>query len=195
MINPLNYNDEPLEALNPLAEELLEVILQEEECYPWNPAEPEAEAYFKELEADFSLLDGFNSEEIASQAESLFSHLHKYWSSVSTTQVRESLAQKFGHLIPVSPLETIIKQAENILEENLDPLSQLIECVKPLWLNWTEEDFQVLARPFVYAMEQNYPIRQAEWDELSEIEQIRLTLAIAQEALAELQAKNSNKIE
>jgi hypothetical protein len=63
--------------------------------------------------------------------------------------------------------------------------------------SWGEEDLQVLARPFAYAMRGSETemlevalrsVRCAEWADLSSIEQARLSLALARYALDQMPA-------
>lgn len=75
-----------IEELDELSDELLEAITLGEGNYPWNPADPEAEAYFAELEADFSVTDCFDSREIEAQAETFFSQLHQCWEKAKNAQ-------------------------------------------------------------------------------------------------------------
>ena len=186
-------------ALNQLSEEFLEALLQEEAPYPWNPAEPEAEAYFAAIEQNFSFEDWSESEEIAPRAKTLFSHLHQCWESIDASRVRKSLAQQFGNLVPSSWLEAIAERAEQMFSANISPVQQLVECVKPLLSNWTEEDLRIFARPLAYAMRGSTEKatesavkleNQVQWDELSQVEQVRLSMAIARYALVQLQAEN-----
>ena len=195
----LMAHQENEEALQQCHEELLEALLEETVTYPWNPSAIEAENYFMELEHNFSLEEFSDSEEIAGKAENFFSHLDQCWSSQTKFRVKESLLTKFGKIAPVSWLEMIADQAEQIVEAKLSPLNQLVECIKPLLSNWAEEDLQVFARPLVYAMRGSREVatenalsleKQLTWDDLSEIEQVRFSMEIANYALLELQAEN-----
>lgn len=185
------HHEESDSNLNQFAGELLEVLLQEEAPYPWNPADPETEAYFTELEQSFSLLDSGESDAVASEAETFFSHLHQCWATSGTARVQNFLAERFGDCVPTSWLEAIVHQAEQIVAVNLTPLHQLVECVRPLLSNWTDEDLQVFARPLVYAMRGQVYVQQAPWNELSEIDKVRLSMVIAKDALGQLEAENS----
>ncbi len=176
---------------NPLAEELLEVLLQEEDYYPWNPADPDAEEYFTELEESFSLVDALGSVELDNQAETFFAHLHQCWPSPAKSNLRTALVEQFGSLLPIAWLETIIEQAERSVSQNLQPINQVVECIKPLWSSWTEADLQLLARPLVYAMRGTTPSKEVAWDELSEVDKIRLSMAVAQDVLEQVQASQS----
>jgi hypothetical protein len=167
--------------------DFLEVLLQEESCYLWNPADPETEAYFEQLEQSFSLIDSSESEEIASQSERFYATLHQCWESTQSNRVKESLFKRFAHLAPSDWIDAIAEQAERIISENLSPIDQLVACVQPLLANWGEEDLQVFARPLVYTMRGESGVKVAPWDELSEIEKVRFSMKIAQEVLMELQ--------
>jgi hypothetical protein len=183
-------------SFNPFTGDFLEAILQEECPYPWNPADPETEAYFDRLEQQFSCLDSSDSDELISQSEALFTQLHQCWTSATspTATVKQFLTERFGKLVPFSWLEAIAEQAQQVVAATThsSPMHQLVECVKPLLSNWVEEDLQILARPLVYAMRgETISVREEQWDKLSEIDQVRLTLAIAQEALMQWQAESS----
>lgn len=191
-------------ALSSTHGELLEALLQpDEDFYPWNPAEPEAEVYFAELERGFLLSDWQEEEEIKSASQALFNQLNQCWAprvSLVTDSLQLSLFERFGALIPQSWLEAIANQAQQIFQSNLSLADQLVLCVKPVLPNWAQEDLLVLARPWAYAMrgtpnsaveETSIDDRPVEWGELSQIEQVRLTLEVAHSALAQLQDSKS----
>ena len=94
----------------------------------------------------------------------------------------------------VSKLDKIIDKAQEIVYLNLSPLEQLIQCVKPLLSNWSEDDLHIFARPLVYQMRGTTEFKQAPWDELSEIDQVRLTMKIAQDAIVQFQKQHSQTI-
>lgn len=190
------------DALSGTQGELLEALLQpEEDFYPWNPAEPEAEAYFAELERGF-LLDHWQEEEaVQCSSQALFDQLHQCWAtpvSSATDTLKVSLSQGFANFVPQAWLEAIASKARQVFQSNLSLADQLVLCVEPLLPNWAEEDLLVLARPWAYAMrgtsepswEKTPSVEQAlEWRELSQMEQVRLSLAVAHSALTQL--KNS----
>lgn len=186
----LTYQDSD-NTLNALKCELLALLLEEESAYPWNLTDPEAEAYFTELEAGFSLVDCLDDDELRFNTDSLFSSLNECWDDLAQSQVSSSLLAKFGDYIPTHLLDKIVQQAQDTIAFNLSPLQQLIECVKPLLSNWAEEDLQIFARPLVYAMRGTNETKQVPWSELSEVEQVRLTMKVAQEALQQLQKESS----
>jgi hypothetical protein len=74
-------------------------------------------------------------------------------------------------------------------------MEQLVACVRDALPSLAEEDLQVLARPMAYAMRDEASnvtesvlaaTRALDWAALSEIEQARLGLTIAYEALSQL---------
>ncbi|MFW6359585.1 MAG: hypothetical protein ACOC0N_10305 [Chroococcales cyanobacterium] len=194
MVNQSMPSKESQERESQYRLELLEAILAQESVYPWNPADPEVEAYFATLEEEFCLWD--NTEEgITLEAENFFDQLHSCWETRPNDRVKQSLIKRFGNLVPVSWLEAIATQAKRVVSRPLVPTEQLVACVQPLLSQWTEADLQIFARPLVYAMRGtpnngletlfNF-VRQAPWDELSSVEQVRLSLAIANYALQQL---------
>lgn len=199
---PIHYENRE-DALRQAQAELLEALLQpEEDFYPWNPAEPEAESYFTELERGFLLSDWQGEDEIADASQDFFNQLHQCWTSPvlsETDTLTVSLSERFAAFMPQTWLEAIANKARQVFSSNLSFADQLVLCVKPLLDNWAEEDLLVLARPLAYAMrgasqpEPEAPlnvVQHLEWTELSPMEQVRLTLAVAHSALAQL--KNSS---
>lgn len=188
------------DALNSVHGELLEALLQaEEDFYPWNPAEPEAEAYFAELERGFLLEQWQEVEDITQASQALFNQLHQCWSSpewVVEENLRQSLSERFAAFMPEAWLEAIAHKAQQIFSTNLSLAEQLVLCVKPLLPNWAEDDLLVFARPLAYAMrgksestpETQLSVAQPiDWTELSPMEQARFSLTVAHSALLQLQ--------
>ncbi|CAA9281364.1 hypothetical protein AVDCRST_MAG92-3563 [uncultured Coleofasciculus sp.] len=190
------YYENCEDALSGTQGELLEVLLQlGDDYYPWNPAEPEAEVYFADLEREFSLSDCQDEAQIESCSQGLFDKLHQCWASLSESNdtLNQSLAQRFASFVPQRWLEAIANQARTVVSINLSLADQLVLCVKPLLPSWTDEDLLVLARPLAYAMRGTAaPSRSAEWTELSQMEQVRLSLAVAHSALAQLKDTSDN---
>jgi hypothetical protein len=190
------YYENCEDALSGTQGELLEVLLQlGDDYYPWNPAEPEAEVYFADLEREFSLSDCQDEAQIESYSQGLFDKLHQCWASLSESNetLNQSLAQRFASFVPQTWLEAIANQARTVVSINLSLADQLVLCVKPLLPSWTDDDLLVLARPLAYAMRGTAaPSRSAEWTELSQMEQVRLSLAVAHSALAQLKDTPDN---
>lgn len=189
----IQYYEDREDTLSGIQGELLEVLLQpEEECYPypWNPADLEAEAYFVELEKELLFADWQEEEDIQSASQALFHQLHQCWASLTkpaAEPLKMSLAERFASLMPETWLEAIANRAQQVFSINLSLADQLVLCVKPLLPSWTEEDLLVLARPLAYAMRGNPDVaHSAEWTELSQMEQVRLSLAVAHSALTQL---------
>lgn len=177
--------------------ELLEALLQpQDERYPWNPAEPEVQAYFEELEQGCSLEPWQDEEEITGGAQGFFEQLQQCWVSplpAATDSLQASLSGQFATVVPQEWLEAIANKAQEVFSTNMSLVEQLVLCVQPLLPNWTKDDLLVFARPLAYAMRgRSEPVKAAEWTGLSQIEQARLSLSVARLALSELKNDPAN---
>ncbi|AFZ04919.1 hypothetical protein Osc7112_0298 [Oscillatoria nigro-viridis PCC 7112] len=170
--------------------ELLATIVQTDVAYPWNPAQLESESYLSALEQEFALSDSFSDSDIALKSQVLFSQLEKVW---LTTALQKSLREKFAR-VPQDFLASIAQSVQNATVKYQSLADQMVECVLDILPQWAEEDLQVLARPLAYAMRDvdseggelvmatNRP-----WAQLSEIEQARVSLAVARYAISQLE--------
>jgi hypothetical protein len=179
--------------------ELLQFVLDnnlnEEVSYPWNPAE--AEAYFTELEQRVAA--EWLPEELTAQGQALANQLEQLWATVPQPtplfSLQARLLQQFSTQVPQQVLESIAQRAQQMLTANLSLADRLVHCVEELVPGWGEDDLRVLARPFAFAMRSNETdpleaalrsIRCKNWTELSSIDQVKLSLAVAQYAIAQL---------
>lgn len=185
--------------------ELLQLILNETEApYPWNPADMAAHSYFEALEQEIAA--SWTIDEFAPYVQALASHVDQAWATLQPAQsdrahVVSRLFERFAAQVPQSLLNSIAQQAQLVMASNLSLADQLVACVRDLLPEWGDEDLQVLARPFAYAMRSGADsdliegvlrsVRSAEWSELSAIEQARLSLAIARYAIAQLPSAES----
>jgi hypothetical protein len=161
--------------------------------YPWNPADPEAEYYYAETDADFSL-DDWSDEEIGQKAQSFFSSLQSCWEDAPSAEPAISplaaLTAKFGARVPQQWLSKIAANVSTLATSNLEPVEQLVQSVQDLLSNWATDDLLVMARPYAYAMRCNPGVdnpenivRSLDWTELSEVERAKFTILIAQYAI------------
>jgi SpoVK/Ycf46/Vps4 family AAA+-type ATPase len=174
--------------------ELLRQILQEKESYLWNPASLNAASYFADLEQEV-LNAGWTNEELTEQGQIFASHLEQVWATVpATSSLAADLFQRLSAQVPQGLLDSIVQKAQQVISANLTLADQLVQCVQDSLPSWDSDDLQVLARPFAYAMRGAESeslesvlksVRNAEWDDLSSIEQARLSLAVARYAIAE----------
>ena len=166
-------------------------------AYPWDPASPESEPFFTELEQDFSL-DDWDAQEISTRSNAFFNQVNQLWSAVT---VQEILNQRFASRIPENLLMAISNRAQQVLMSTATLADQLVNCVDSILPNLAQDDLYVLARPLAYAMRNGESrraidttlekVRPVAWEELSDIEQARLSLAIARCALVELEMQNN----
>ena len=169
--------------------ELLATIVQTDVAYPWNPAQLESESYLTALEEEFALSDSFSDSDIAQKSQVLFAQLEQVW---LTTALQKSLREKFAR-VPQDFLARIAQSVQNATVKYQSLADQMVECVLDILPQWAEEDLQVLARPLAYAMREVdsegaqllMPTRRP-WAQLSEIEQARVSLAVARYAISQL---------
>ena len=170
--------------------ELLATIVQTDVAYPWNPAQLESESYLAALEQEFALSDSFSDSDIALKSQVLFSQLEQVW---LTTALQKSLREKFAR-VPQDFLATIAQSVQNATVKYQSLADQMVECVLDILPQWAEEDLQVLARPLAYAMRdidsegvELVTETKRPWTQLSEIEQARVSLAVARYAISQLE--------
>jgi hypothetical protein len=162
--------------------------------YVWDPAAPEAEPFFTALEQALPL-DDWNAAEVATRSDLFFAQVNQLW---STATLQETLIQCFATRVPQQLLTAIATRAQQVLSRSISIADQLVQCVQEALPHMAEDDLYVLARPLAYAMRGNDSpiestlerVRSVEWDTLSDVEQARLSLAIARYALAELETKS-----
>jgi len=169
--------------------ELLEVIVQADIPYPWNPAQSDSEAYFTDLEQEFAASDWLSEQDLAHNSQRLFAQLNQLW---SVTTLQKSLFEKFER-VPEDLLTKIAESVQKVIVNYQSLAEQMVQSALEILPHWAEEDLQVLARPLAYAMRDTESEGMAldlavgrNWAELSEIEQARATLAIARYAISQL---------
>jgi hypothetical protein len=174
--------------------ELLRQILQEKESYLWNPASLNAASYFADLEQEV-LNAGWTTEDLTEQGQIFAAHLEQVWATVpAANSIAADLFQRLSSQVPQGLLDSIVQKAQQVISANLTLADQLVQCVQDSLPSWDGDDLQVLARPFAYAMRGSESeslesvlksVRNAQWDELSSVEQARLSLAVARYAIAQ----------
>jgi hypothetical protein len=169
--------------------DLLATIVQTDVAYPWNPAQLESESYLTALDQEFALSDTFSDSDIAQKSQVLFAQLEQVW---LTTALQKSLREKFAR-VPQDFLTRIAQSVQNATVKYQSLADQMVECVLDILPQWAEEDLQVLARPLAYAMRdvdsegaQLVMATRRPWAQLSEIEQARVSLAVARYAISQL---------
>lgn len=201
--NPNRAVLSPMQAQSEL--ELLQILLRQEVqsvessfAYPWDPAE--AEGYFEALEQAV-LQAGWSEADFTEPAQALASALNQAWDDLASPAASplnsllvllQQFTDRFDAQVPQQVLHAIASQAERLVAENRPIADRMVHCVRDCFPNWAEEDLQVLARPFAYAMRGAETealesalrsLRCAAWTDLSGVEQARLSLAIARYAI------------
>ncbi len=195
------------ETFNPLPSqfdlEFLSALLEPEDAtYPWNPADEESEIYFRELEEQFA--QDFTDEELTSHSQAFYGKLDTLWSEISEcsyykcnlANLQKTLHSVFAASVPQSWLNAIAQKASEMLNTSLTIGDQLLaECVQTVLPNCETDVLLALARRYAYDMRglevQNAEstiteINNREWTALSQIEQAKVSLAIAHYAFTQL---------
>ena len=172
--------------------------------YPWNPALPEAEAFFAAAELP-SIFEGWQEPELVTRSQSFFQSLDRVW---ATSSLHATLVDRFAARMPQQWLSAIAQQAQRLVTEAQQAVStqssqladQLVQCVREIVPTLAEDDFYVLARPLAVQMRDGSgmdvvdtavaQVPQVDWERLSDVQRARLSLAIARYAIGELQAQD-----
>jgi hypothetical protein len=182
--------------------ELLESLLESEDTtYPWNLADTASDDYFHHLEEKFDWQD-FPEGELIGSADNFYQNLDIIWDKVDEVQqhnfykntvnsLQKALENTFS-TIPGFLLTAIAQKATEVVKIEQLASEKLVQCVEALLPGWQIDDLLVLARPFAYSMRSSEPqtltnlsrdFQQQDWANLSEIEQAKISLAIANYAL------------
>jgi hypothetical protein len=161
--------------------------------YPWNPADPETADYYDQSDRQFSL-DDWSDAEISQRSQSFFASIQSCWNNAPSAETQigplAALTAKFGTRVPQQWLSQIAANVSSMATSNFEPVEQLVQSVRELLSTWDTDDLLVMARPYAYAMRCNPGVdnpdnivRPLDWAELSEVEQAKLTILIAQYAI------------
>ncbi|MEC4803700.1 MAG: hypothetical protein SAJ12_06505 [Jaaginema sp. PMC 1079.18] len=167
------------------SEELLALLLTEDTVYPWYP--PTATGYYEEGDRAFSLDEAYDSAEMDTKAQDFFASLNRCFSASESVVTR--LRQQFAQA-PQDWLEAIAHRARELAHLDLAPTERLVQCVKPLLSQWSEDDLLVFARPVALAMRSQAPCtthQELNWEQCSAIEKARYTMNAAQCAFEHLE--------
>ncbi|MBC7515999.1 MAG: hypothetical protein H7237_06175 [Alkalinema sp. FL-bin-369] len=155
--------------------------------YPLNPAD--SQDWLAELSSNSSssLLEWLSDTELDERSTAFFRGMDQLWAP----DLVAALSRKFV-TVPQEMLSAIALRASQVaktsVEQASDLAGQLIACTQSILPQWAEDDLRVFARPLVYAMRGDLPktdVHEKNWALMSEIEQAKLTLAIAKYAMAQ----------
>jgi hypothetical protein len=208
MTHRINGSDTHNSVVSQIELDLLAALLEPEDAaYPWNPNDAESEAYFDELERQFAAQDVLD-EELTTRAQVFYDQLDNLWSGVSNAScynhntespvvahLQENLHTAFAAGIPQALLNAIATKAAEIVTSGQSLGEQLVECVQSVLPTWGTDDLLIFTRPYAYAMrsreDQNLTsivdnVNNQDWSNLSEIEQAKMSVAIAYYAIKQL---------
>lgn len=172
--------------------DLLANVVNPQSSYPWDVADPATDDYFAAI--DESLDDPAVEAAIAAGWQRFSVQLETLWgtSDSVTEQITHRLMDQFQARMPADILAQIAAQAADLSRQGQALIDQLVVCASTILPTWDADDLAVLARPLAFALRDGQgemldltlrTLPQTHWEALSEIEQARLTLAIATVAL------------
>ena len=174
--------------------ELLHSVLDDGEAtYPWNPYDPMAIAYVDNLQKE-GTAEALSEEEFDSKWDQVSQLAAQLWETPSDSLL-VALAQKFGTRMPANLLKQLAGTAQAVSQNGCALIDQLIDVTQAVLDSWETDDLKVMARPLAMAMRGGEDeileitlrsIRSIDWEDLSEIEQARLSLVAARYALGEI---------
>ncbi len=188
MVNHKNASSQQhLSAENLAQQEMLQSMLTSQEPYPWTPAE--ASNYFEKVATAGDELE-LSDEEAQLGWQAFSAQLDAFWGSTNTS-VELALAQRFARRLSEDVITQITAKASQVINTGRPLAEQLIACVRDTLTGWDDADLQVMARPLAHAMRGQEEIldatinsvRDIEWDDLSSMEQARISLAAARWAI------------
>lgn len=197
MNQPSNVPNSASEPTIATEHDLLASILNLEPVYPWQPMTPEAEPYLASLEAEFDTLDdGELTTAIAAGWQKFAAQMTTQMAAlaqppVPSIAVLEQISQ-FQARVPGGLLQRLAATATTLARSGQPLIDQLVQCVNEVLPTWNADDLSVLARPLAYSLRDGRgeilelnlrAIPTTAWETLSDLEQVRLTLAIASMAL------------
>ena len=172
--------------------ELVGMILNQVDTpYPWIAQDTPMWAEMEALEREVA--ESWTADDFSPYVQSLSATFDAAWNSLQPQELAavfpSDLFQQFAAQLPSDWLQQIRQRAEQAIAQTNSLADQLVFCVNGLLPSFVDEDLQVLARPFAYAMRSGeeaelldgslQSVRRDDWQQLSEIEKARLSLAIA----------------
>jgi len=174
------------------------ILNQVDTPYPFTLAEDTP--MWAELEAlEQEVAASWTADDFSPYVQSLSATLDAAWDSLQPQELAAvfptNLFQQFASQVPSGWLQQIRQRASQAIAQGNSLADQLVYCVNDLLPSFMDEDLQVLARPFAYAMRSGeeadlldgtlQSVRRDDWEQLNDIEKARLSLAIARYILSE----------
>lgn len=184
----------PVNAQQQAQLDLLHSVLSSTPSLPWHPYSPATAQSLDQLEQDVDNEFG-DDLEIASQWSQVSALAAALWAAPGASLLT-TLTQKFGTRVPQQLLAQLATQTQAVANNGQTLIDQLVTATQAVMTEFATDDLQVMARPMALAMRSGADdpvdsvvesIRRVDWEALSNLEQARLSLAIARYALAELE--------
>lgn len=177
-----------------IEQDLLQLVLQEQVQYPWNPAE--SEAFFAGIEA--ATEDEWEPEELAAQGQAIATQLDSLWAQIDQNAANPQVAALLSRLagrVPQQIVSGIVQRSQQLVSSNLSLADRMVQCVQEFLADCNPEDLLLTSRKFAVVRSRGtasnsldtalQQIPAADWDALPAGEQVYLSLAIAHAALTD----------
>jgi len=161
--------------------DLLETVLfGEEVSYPWNPGECE------DLDDTPAFCDPLKVDDL-----NLGDRSPIFFAQLDSCMIYAQLCERFGVQVPAPLLQRLYNLAKHSSRREISHLDRLVACVQPLFPDWTQDGLQELAGPLAEGGDGELPdgLLAHSWEQLSSLDQARLSLAIAHFTLQQLLVK------
>jgi hypothetical protein len=179
--------------------ELVALVLNQSETpLPWLTIEDAP--LWAELEAlEQEVAETWSTDDFAPYVQSLATTFDAAWDALPSNELAAvfppHLFQQFTSQMPNEWVQQIRQRADQAIAQTNALADQLVFCVSGLLPGFVEDDLQVLARPFAYAMRSGQEaelmdgalqsVCRDDWQNLSEVDKARLSLAIARYVISQ----------
>jgi hypothetical protein len=169
--------------------------------YPWEGHSSEGEAYLATVDelAQEMLQDDAIADSLSQGWDAFSGQLEAQWPRATPgPALLILLQQQFQERMPTHLLQTIATTASQVANSGRPLVDQLVDCVNTALPGWDTGDLAVLARPLAYSLRDGRSdilavhlrsVSPVAWEALSDVEQVRLSLAIASVALKASESK------
>lgn len=180
-----------------IEQDLLQLALQAQVEYPWNPAE--SEAFFAGIEA--ATADEWEPGELAACGQAIANQLDSLWAQIDQTAAHPQIATLLSRVagrVPQQIVLGIVQRSQQLISSNLSLTDRMVQCVQDFLADCNPDDLLLTGRKFAVVRSRGatsisldtalQQIRTVDWNTLSSEEQAYLSLAIAHAALTETKA-------
>ncbi len=169
--------------------ELLQAILATQVTYPWHPLSPDGQQYLDAQETQAWAEAAPPEADLQTAWQALQREATTCWAGAGASfnsALLGALFAQFGQQVPLPLLAQLGQQVEALLHQGDALMDRMVAAALTVLDGWDTDDLRVVARPLALAMRDGdgmevvmATLGNRPWSDLSEVEQARLSLAIA----------------